>query len=54
MKQYVAIYKTTGVVVLLTTEILCSTVEFEIDGMIFKYLVAELGGISNFEIVGEF
>lgn len=54
MKQYVAIYKTTGELVLISSNTLCSTVEFQVGEMIFSYLMAELGGQSNFEFIGDF
>jgi hypothetical protein len=54
MKQYVAIYKTTGELVLVNSTILCSEVEFQVGDKVFLYLMAELGGQSNFEIIGDF
>lgn len=53
MKQFIAIYKTTGEIVLVHQGPLCSLVEFYADGKVFQYLMAELGGASNFEFVAD-
>jgi hypothetical protein len=51
MKTKVFIYKVTGNIVLLHMNVLCSIVEFPFG---ISYLCAELGGLSNFEYIGEF
>jgi hypothetical protein len=53
MKMFVAIYKSSGELCVVYDNIIFSFVEFEVDGKAFRYLMAELGGRSNFEIIGE-
>ena len=52
MKQLIAIYKPTGELVEVHSSVLCSFVMFY-KGEVASFLMAELGGQTNFEILGE-
>ena len=51
--QKVAIYKITGEIVLLRPSVLATEIGFFAGDREFRYLACELGGIGNFEIIGE-
>lgn len=53
LPEKVAIWKKTGELVLYRKKISCSEIEFDVKGKKFIYLQAELGPISDFEILGE-
>lgn len=50
MKTFIAIWETTGALVIVYQTPLCSMVEFESG---FQYFMAELGGVNKFHLIGE-